>query len=133
MSMLLDSLLWALKVHFPYPSLLGESNSPSRVSLSLNFSCSNFRQRSLYGFRSSTLIGWLGGDAFKYIPILLHRILRLIICKGLGIFFGGEHHSNSKFVPYSSFQLTLVCLSIPSHPPSARPDPLITQLSWYRE
>ncbi|KAJ3569035.1 hypothetical protein NP233_g5320 [Leucocoprinus birnbaumii] len=26
---------------------------------------SNFRQRSLYGFRMSTLIGWFGGDAFK--------------------------------------------------------------------
>jgi len=90
MSILLDSLLWALKVHFPYPSLLGESNSPSRVSLSLNFSCSNFRQRSLYGFRSSTLIGWLGGDAFKYIPILLHRILRLIICKDWVFFLAGS-------------------------------------------
>ncbi|KAL9713746.1 hypothetical protein Ac2012v2_003357 [Leucoagaricus gongylophorus] len=28
---------------------------------------SNFRQRSLYGFRSSTLVGWFGGDAFKCI------------------------------------------------------------------
>lgn len=27
---------------------------------------SNYRQRSLYGFRMSTLLGWLGGDAFKY-------------------------------------------------------------------
>ncbi|GLB43442.1 putative PQ loop repeat [Lyophyllum shimeji] len=26
---------------------------------------SNYRQRSLYGFRMSTLIGWFGGDAFK--------------------------------------------------------------------
>jgi hypothetical protein len=26
---------------------------------------SNYRQRSLYGFRMSTLIGWAGGDAFK--------------------------------------------------------------------
>ncbi|KAH8093732.1 hypothetical protein BXZ70DRAFT_948955 [Cristinia sonorae] len=26
---------------------------------------SNYKQRSLYGFRMSTLIGWLGGDSFK--------------------------------------------------------------------
>ncbi|KAJ7257884.1 hypothetical protein B0H12DRAFT_1110416 [Mycena haematopus] len=26
---------------------------------------SNYKQRSLYGFRMSTLIGWAGGDAFK--------------------------------------------------------------------
>ncbi|EKM81985.1 hypothetical protein AGABI1DRAFT_112164 [Agaricus bisporus var. burnettii JB137-S8] len=26
---------------------------------------SNYRQRSLYGFRLSTLLGWFGGDAFK--------------------------------------------------------------------
>jgi hypothetical protein len=27
---------------------------------------SNYRQHSLYGFRMSTLVGWAGGDAFKY-------------------------------------------------------------------
>ncbi|KAJ7636024.1 hypothetical protein DFH06DRAFT_1433819, partial [Mycena polygramma] len=26
---------------------------------------SNYKQRSLYGFRMSTLVGWAGGDAFK--------------------------------------------------------------------
>ncbi|KAH7105848.1 hypothetical protein BKA62DRAFT_612389 [Auriculariales sp. MPI-PUGE-AT-0066] len=26
---------------------------------------SNYRQKSLYGFRMSTLLGWFGGDAFK--------------------------------------------------------------------
>jgi len=26
---------------------------------------SNYKQRSLYGFRMSTLVGWLGGDSFK--------------------------------------------------------------------
>ncbi|KAF9523058.1 hypothetical protein CPB83DRAFT_863545, partial [Crepidotus variabilis] len=26
---------------------------------------SNYKQRSLYGFRMSTLIGWVGGDSFK--------------------------------------------------------------------
>jgi len=28
---------------------------------------SNYRQRSLYGFRMSTLVGWAGGDSFKAI------------------------------------------------------------------
>jgi len=28
---------------------------------------SNYKQRSLYGFRASTLLGWVGGDAFKTI------------------------------------------------------------------
>ena len=27
--------------------------------------CSNYKQRSLYGFRLSALIGWVGGDSFK--------------------------------------------------------------------
>lgn len=26
---------------------------------------SNHKQRSLYGFRMSTLVGWVGGDSFK--------------------------------------------------------------------
>ncbi|KAG0709157.1 hypothetical protein DFH29DRAFT_886754 [Suillus ampliporus] len=26
---------------------------------------SNYKQRSLYGFRASTLLGWAGGDSFK--------------------------------------------------------------------
>ncbi|KDQ61619.1 hypothetical protein JAAARDRAFT_123350 [Jaapia argillacea MUCL 33604] len=26
---------------------------------------SNYKQRSLYGFRASTLVGWVGGDSFK--------------------------------------------------------------------
>ncbi|KAI9464565.1 hypothetical protein BJY52DRAFT_1249957 [Lactarius psammicola] len=28
---------------------------------------SNYKQKSLYGFRASTLVGWVGGDAFKTI------------------------------------------------------------------
>lgn len=27
--------------------------------------CSNYKHKSLYGFRASTMIGWVGGDAFK--------------------------------------------------------------------
>ena len=32
---------------------------------------SNFKQRSLYGFRMSTLLGWVGGDAFKTVYFFL--------------------------------------------------------------
>ncbi|KAF9518342.1 hypothetical protein BS47DRAFT_1371132 [Hydnum rufescens UP504] len=51
---------------------------------------SNYRQRSLYGFRASTLIGWVAGDSFKtgyfilqkaplqfIVNSLYHPILRL--------------------------------------------------------
>lgn len=34
---------------------------------------SNYRQRSLYGFRLSTLVGWLGGDAFKTVYFFLKK------------------------------------------------------------
>lgn len=33
----------------------------------LTLSSSNYKQRSLYGFRMSTLIGWVGGDSFKWV------------------------------------------------------------------
>ncbi|KAI0763748.1 hypothetical protein BD413DRAFT_483380 [Trametes elegans] len=32
---------------------------------------SNYKQRSLYGFRMSTLIGWFGGDSFKAVYFFL--------------------------------------------------------------
>lgn len=28
---------------------------------------SNYKQKTLYGFRMSTLLGWFGGDSFKYV------------------------------------------------------------------
>ncbi|KAF8582772.1 hypothetical protein K439DRAFT_130660 [Ramaria rubella] len=34
---------------------------------------SNFKQRSLWGFRLSTLIGWLGGDSFKTAYFFVQR------------------------------------------------------------
>jgi hypothetical protein len=34
---------------------------------------SNYKRKSCYGFRSSTLAGWLFGDIFKYVPHLLRR------------------------------------------------------------
>ncbi|KAI9068302.1 hypothetical protein FKP32DRAFT_168275 [Trametes sanguinea] len=34
---------------------------------------SNYKQRSLYGFRMSTLIGWVGGDSFKTVYFFLQN------------------------------------------------------------
>ncbi|KAF9054308.1 hypothetical protein BJ165DRAFT_702093 [Panaeolus papilionaceus] len=34
---------------------------------------SNYRQRSLYGFRMSTLVGWFGGDSFKTVYFFLQQ------------------------------------------------------------
>ncbi|KAH7927861.1 hypothetical protein BV22DRAFT_1060141 [Leucogyrophana mollusca] len=31
----------------------------------------NYKQRSLYGFRASTLVGWVGGDSFKTVYFFL--------------------------------------------------------------
>ncbi|KAF8972621.1 hypothetical protein BDZ97DRAFT_846782 [Flammula alnicola] len=42
---------------------------------------SNYRQRSLYGFRLSTLIGWVGGDSFKTVYFFLqHSPLQFQVC-----------------------------------------------------
>ncbi|GJE91109.1 hypothetical protein PsYK624_072580 [Phanerochaete sordida] len=34
---------------------------------------SNYKQKSLYGFRMSTLVGWVGGDAFKTVYFFLQN------------------------------------------------------------
>ncbi|KAG9123523.1 hypothetical protein FRC07_014834, partial [Ceratobasidium sp. 392] len=34
---------------------------------------SNYRQKSLYGFRMSTLLGWVGGDSYKTIYFFLQN------------------------------------------------------------
>ncbi|KJA25684.1 hypothetical protein HYPSUDRAFT_93564, partial [Hypholoma sublateritium FD-334 SS-4] len=42
---------------------------------------SNYRQRSLYGFRMSTLIGWVGGDSFKTVYFFVkHNPLQFQVC-----------------------------------------------------
>ncbi|KAH9479626.1 Solute carrier family 66 member 2 [Psilocybe cubensis] len=42
---------------------------------------SNYRQRSLYGFRMSTLLGWVGGDSFKTVYFFLqHTPLQFQVC-----------------------------------------------------
>ncbi|KAF5328177.1 hypothetical protein D9619_013418 [Psilocybe cf. subviscida] len=34
---------------------------------------SNYKQRSLYGFRMSTLVGWVGGDSFKTVYFFIQK------------------------------------------------------------
>ncbi|KIM74650.1 hypothetical protein PILCRDRAFT_43908, partial [Piloderma croceum F 1598] len=42
---------------------------------------SNYKQRSLYGFRMSTLIGWVGGDTFKAVYFFVqHSPLQFQVC-----------------------------------------------------
>ncbi|KAL0953405.1 hypothetical protein HGRIS_004644 [Hohenbuehelia grisea] len=42
---------------------------------------SNYKQRSLYGFRLSTLLGWVGGDSFKTVYFFLqHSPLQFKVC-----------------------------------------------------
>ncbi|KAH9935861.1 uncharacterized protein BXZ73DRAFT_89360 [Epithele typhae] len=42
---------------------------------------SNYKQRSLYGFRMSTLVGWFGGDAFKTVYFFLQELpLQFKVC-----------------------------------------------------
>lgn len=40
-------------------------------------SSSNYKQKSLYGFRISTLLGWVGGDSFKYSHFSIHARLQV--------------------------------------------------------
>ena len=55
---------WALRALFRSLSLSGVFLQVNLCNAVLMY-CSNYQQRSLYGFRISTLLGWLGGDAFK--------------------------------------------------------------------
>ncbi|TFK74891.1 hypothetical protein BDN72DRAFT_955253 [Pluteus cervinus] len=48
-----------------YVSLLGFLALGLESTLPIPQLISNYQQRSLYGFRLSTLVGWVGGDAFK--------------------------------------------------------------------
>ncbi|KAI0305949.1 hypothetical protein B0F90DRAFT_1694838 [Multifurca ochricompacta] len=52
----LDAFIW----------LLGFFALGLESTLPLPQFISNYKQKSLYGFRASTLVGWVGGDFFKY-------------------------------------------------------------------
>lgn len=48
------------------PTVLQVRGEDAKSTLYLIGHCSNRKQKSLYGFRASTLLGWLGGDAYKW-------------------------------------------------------------------
>ncbi|KAL1747918.1 hypothetical protein HDZ31DRAFT_80073 [Schizophyllum fasciatum] len=50
-----------------YVALLGFVALGLESTLPIPQLITNYKQRSLYGFRMSTLLGWFGGDAFKAI------------------------------------------------------------------
>ncbi|TDL23645.1 hypothetical protein BD410DRAFT_143564 [Rickenella mellea] len=56
---------------------------------------SNYKQRSLYGFRASTLLGWIGGDSFKTVYFFVqHSPLQFQVCAifQLSVDCGTEFH-----------------------------------------
>ncbi|KAK0202867.1 hypothetical protein DFS33DRAFT_1263085 [Desarmillaria ectypa] len=56
-----------------FVSLLGFVALGLESTLPIPQLISNFKQRSLYGFRMSTLIGWAGGDTFKAVYFFLQE------------------------------------------------------------
>lgn len=56
-----------------FVSLLGFVALGLESTLPIPQLISNFKQRSLYGFRMSTLIGWAGGDTFKVVYFFLQE------------------------------------------------------------
>jgi hypothetical protein len=72
---------------------------------------SNYKQKSLYGFRMSTLIGWVGGDSFKYSHISSTLVTKQKIHEFLAGRFTFLHKGalfSSRFVPFSNSQWTSV-------------------------
>ncbi|KAF7309604.1 Clathrin heavy chain [Mycena indigotica] len=63
---LLEAILFLILGHYDvYVAVLGFIALGLESTLPIPQLISNYSQRSLYGFRMSTLIGWAGGDAFK--------------------------------------------------------------------
>lgn len=70
---------------------------------------SNHKQRSLYGFRLSTLLGWVGGDAFKWVqPHGSLPIWRLNLSTGRCTSLYRIRPYSSKYARYSSYRSTSV-------------------------
>ncbi|KAF5383528.1 hypothetical protein D9615_003696 [Tricholomella constricta] len=56
-----------------FVSLLGFVALGLESTLPIPQLISNYRQRSLYGFRMSTLVGWAGGDSFKMVYFFIQN------------------------------------------------------------
>jgi hypothetical protein len=70
---ILGFIALGLESTLPIPQLIRYAQF-CRAAVSLRRVCSNYRQRSLYGFRMSTLIGWAGGDTFKHAIFANHVV-----------------------------------------------------------
>lgn len=106
----LDSSLWDLRVLYQFHSWSGTFNHFSPRSHTFTSCSSNYRQRSLYGFRMSTLIGWVGGDSFKCVYIVHSTFFSTLRCMTLGWYTSSCNNPrfSSKFVPSFRFPLTSV-------------------------
>jgi hypothetical protein len=73
---------------------------------------SNYKQKSLYGLRMSTLVGWVGGDSFKYSHISINARLQtrkfMNFLVGRSTLLHKEALFSSRFVQFSNSQWTLV-------------------------
>ncbi|KAI0080181.1 hypothetical protein K474DRAFT_1658175 [Panus rudis PR-1116 ss-1] len=56
-----------------YVSILGFTALGLESTLPIPQLISNYKQKSLYGFRLSTLLGWVGGDSFKTVYFFLQN------------------------------------------------------------
>ncbi|TFY55185.1 hypothetical protein EVJ58_g8408 [Rhodofomes roseus] len=86
----------------PFVFILGMVALGVESTLPIPQMISNHKQRSLYGFRLSTLLGWVGGDAFKTVYFFLQNSpLQFKICSifqlsidfvilGQRLYFGNE-------------------------------------------
>jgi hypothetical protein len=61
-----------VREHAATSAIFQASHYTYSIIASYLFPISNYKQKSLYGFRMSTLVGWVGGDSFKY----GHRLIR---------------------------------------------------------
>ncbi|KAI0791611.1 hypothetical protein BC629DRAFT_373400 [Irpex lacteus] len=76
-----------------YTAILGYVALGLESTLPIPQLISNYKQKSLYGFRMSTLLGWFGGDAFKAVYFFLkNNPLQFKVCAifQLSIDFGKD-------------------------------------------
>ncbi|EAU90124.2 hypothetical protein CC1G_05662 [Coprinopsis cinerea okayama7 len=82
LSSLLQAILYLILGRSPiFVGALGYIALGLESTLPIPQLISNYRQKSLYGFRMSTLLGWAGGDLFKTVYFFLqHSPLQFKVC-----------------------------------------------------
>jgi len=87
-------------------------HTPIPPSLTVS-STSNYKQKSLYGFRMSALIGWVAGDSYKYVYHVV-RSFRVLTFLRVAYFF--VHDSPIQFKVCAIFQLSVDMSKLPPSP-----------------